>query len=119
MPDLAGVVTTMRRHAELLAQWLGDEARGVTDFRKHVAWYLKGFAVGSDLRTAMASSSSLAELDDLFARLDLTQPFPQAVLGRPRGRTTGTRAVALPDGWLASRGSRAVPAGAELDHGGG
>jgi len=119
MPDLAGVVTTMRRHAELLAQWLGDEARGVIDFRKHVAWYLKGFAVGSDLRTAMASSSSLAELDDLFDRLDLTQPFPRAVLGRPRGRTTGTRAVALPDGWLASRGSRAVPAGAELDHSGG
>ena len=119
MPDLAGVVRTMRRHAELLAQWLGDEARGVIDFRKHVAWYLKGFAVGSDLRTAMASSSSLAELDDLFARLDLTQPFPPAVLGRPRGRTTGTRTVALPEGWLASRGSRSVPVGAELDHSGG
>jgi nifR3 family TIM-barrel protein len=119
MPDLAGVVRTMRRHAELLAQWLGDEARGVIDFRKHVAWYLKGFAVGSDLRTAMASSSSLAELDDLFARLDLTQPFPPAVLGRPRGRTTGTRTVALPEGWLVSRGSRSVPVGAELDHSGG
>jgi hypothetical protein len=67
----------------------------------------------------MASASSLAELDGLFAQLDLTQPFPAAVLGQPRGRTSGARAVALPDGWLASRDSRAVPAGAELDHSGG
>lgn len=119
MPSLAEIATIMRRHAELLAEWIGDEARGVTDFRKHVAWYLKGFAVGSELRRAMASSSSLAELDDLLGELDLSQPFPQAVVGQPRGRTTGARAVALPDGWLADRRSRTVPSDAELDDGGG
>jgi nifR3 family TIM-barrel protein len=119
MPGLAEVAQIMRRHAELLAEWLGDEERGVTDFRKHVAWYLKGFAVGSDLRRAMASSSSLAQLDDLIARLDLDQAFPAAVLGQPRGRTSGARPVALPDGWLASRTSRAVPSGAELPDSGG
>ena len=119
MPGLAEVAAIMRRHAVLLAEWLGDEARGVTDFRKHVAWYLKGFGVGSDLRRAMASASSLAELDDLIARLDLDQPFPAAVLGQPRGRTTGARPVALPEGWLASRHSRAVPLGAELPDSGG
>ncbi|MDT4932443.1 MAG: hypothetical protein QOK11_335 [Pseudonocardiales bacterium] len=118
MPGLAEVARVMRRHAELLAEWIGEE-RGVTDFRKHVAWYLKGFTVGSELRVAMASASSLAELDDLLAQLDVDQPFPAAVLGRPRGRTTGARAVALPDGWLADRRSRAVPAGAELADGGG
>jgi nifR3 family TIM-barrel protein len=119
MPDLRGVTATMRRHAQLLVEWLEDEARGVIDFRKHVAWYLKGFSVGGDLRTAMASSSSLAELDDLLGGLDLEQPFPEAVLGHPRGRTTGARPVALPEGWLASPGSRAVPAGAELADSGG
>jgi len=119
MPDLAQVARIMRRHAELLAEWIGSEERGVVDFRKHVAWYLKGFSVGSEIRTAMAQSSSLAELDDLIARLDLGQPFPQAVLGQPRGRTTGARAVALPDGWLDDRESRAVPSGAELADGGG
>ena len=31
-----------------------DERDGVTDFRKHVAWYLKGFPVGAELRRAMA-----------------------------------------------------------------
>jgi nifR3 family TIM-barrel protein len=117
-PGLAEVAVTMRRHAQLLADWIGED-RGVTDFRKHVAWYLKGFAVGSELRSALASSSTLAELDDLLAGLDLDQPFPDAVIGRPRGRTTGARAVALPQGWLADRYSRSVPSGAELPDSGG
>jgi nifR3 family TIM-barrel protein len=118
-PMLLDVAVTMRRHAQLLAEWIGDEERGVTDFRKHVAWYLKGFAVGSDLRRALASSSSLAELDHLLGQLDLHQTFPEHVLGQPRGRTSGARTVALPQGWLASRESREVPAGAELEDGGG
>jgi nifR3 family TIM-barrel protein len=118
-PDLAAVARVMRRHAELLAAWARDQRWGVTDFRKHVAWYLKGFAVGSETRRALAQASSLAELDDLLAGLDLDQPFPEAVVGRPRGRTSGARSVALPDGWLMTRDSRAVPAGAELEHSGG
>jgi nifR3 family TIM-barrel protein len=116
-PPLSQVAATMAGHARLLADWLGEH-RGVTDFRKHVAWYLKGFAVGTQLRGAMAHASSLAELDDLLAQLD-EQPFPLDVLARPRGRTTGTRAVAVPAGWLADRGSPDVPAGAELDDSGG
>jgi nifR3 family TIM-barrel protein len=117
-PGLAEVAATMRRHAGLLADWIGEN-RGVTDFRKHVAWYLKGFAVGSDLRRALASASTLTELDDLLAELDSHQPFPDTVLGRPRGRTTGARTVALPHNWLADRDSRVVPSGAELADGGG
>jgi nifR3 family TIM-barrel protein len=117
-PALGVVARTMRRHAELLAEWLGEE-RGVVDFRKHVAWYLKGFAVGGDARRAMATASSLAELDDQLGRLEPDQPFPDGVVGQPRGRTTGARAVALPEGWLAGRDSRAVPAGAELADSGG
>jgi nifR3 family TIM-barrel protein len=118
-PGLRDVAACMRRHAQLLVDWIGDEQRGVTDFRKHVAWYLKGFAVGGEVRRALACSSTLAELDDLLGKLDLDQPFPDAVLGQPRGRTSGARSVALPDGWLASRDSRDVPNGAELEDGGG
>jgi nifR3 family TIM-barrel protein len=117
-PTLREVAAAMRRHAELLADWLGEE-RGVTDFRKHVAWYLKGFAVGGELRRAMASASSLGELDDRLAALDVDQPYPESVLGQPRGRTSAQRAVALPEGWLAARDSRAVPSGAELPDSGG
>jgi nifR3 family TIM-barrel protein len=117
-PTLGAVATAMRRHAELLAAWLGEE-HGVTDFRKHVAWYLKGFPVGGELRRAMATSSSLAELGEQLGQLHADQPFPEAVLGQPRGRTSSQRAVALPEGWLASRESRAVPSGAELPDSGG
>jgi nifR3 family TIM-barrel protein len=117
-PTLAEVARVMRRHAELLAEWEG-ERWGVTDFRKHIAWYLKGYSVGSEVRSAMANSSSLAELDELLGRLDFEQTFPEAVLGQPRGRTSGARPVALPEGWLDSRDSHSVPAGAELADGGG
>ena len=118
LPGLAQVAAAMYRHAELLADWLGEE-RGVTDFRKHVAWYLKGFSVGSELRRALALASGLVELAELLGRLDQSQPFPADVLGRPRGRTSGARKVALPEGWLADRESRAVPFGAELADSGG
>jgi hypothetical protein len=117
-PGLHQVAVTMRRHAELLVQWLESE-RGVVDFRKHVAWYLKGFTVGSELRKALASASSMVELDDLLARLGADQSFPDEVLGRPRGRTSGARPVALPYRWLEDRESQLVPEGAELEDGGG
>jgi nifR3 family TIM-barrel protein len=119
MPDLGQVAAIMRRHAELLVEWLASERDGVVDFRKHVAWYLKGFPVGSELRRAMAMSSSLAELDDLLGKLDADAPFPTDVLGQPRGRTNAPGKVILPDGWLADRDGLAVPEGAELDDSGG
>jgi nifR3 family TIM-barrel protein len=119
LPTLDEVAAIMRRHAVLLTRWLGDELAGVTDFRKHVAWYLKGFPVGSDLRRSLAMASSLAELDDLLGRLDPDAPFPVDVLGQPRGRTNAAKRVVLPDGWLADRDAEGVPDGAELDDSGG
>ena len=119
LPTLGEVMTTMRRHAELLSSWLGTEREGVVDFRKHVAWYLKGFPVGGDIRRGLAMSSSLAELDGYFARLDPTVPFPTDTLGKPRGRTNSPGKVALPYGWLDDRDDDTVPAGAEMEDSGG
>jgi nifR3 family TIM-barrel protein len=119
LPGLGQVAATMRRHAELLAGWLESERDGVVDFRKHVAWYLKGFPVGSTLRQALAMASSLSEVDDLLGKLDVDAPFPTEILGQPRGRTTSPGRVVLPEGWLADRDSDTVPEGAELDHSGG
>ncbi len=118
LPDLGEVAFTMRRHAELLAEWRGEEW-GLPDFRKHVAWYLKGFQVGSELRSRLGMVASLTELDDLLGKLDPAQEFPRGELGRPRGRSTGQRRVALPDGWLDNPQACAVPSGAELADSGG
>ncbi|WP_431770956.1 tRNA dihydrouridine synthase DusB [Streptomyces cucumeris] len=118
-PTLKEVAAVMLRHAELLAQWLEDEERGVIDFRKHVAWYTKGFSVGSEMRKKLAIASSLAELDALLGELDLDQPWPPGADG-PRGRTSGRNRVVLPDGWLNDPWDRAgVGEDAELDTSGG
>jgi hypothetical protein len=117
MPSLGEVAVVLRRHAELLTEWLG-ERDGCTDLRKHVAWYLKGFSVGSDVRRALAMVSGLDELAGLLARIP-DQPYPDVVLGAPRGRTSSPRPVALPEGWLADRDDPRPPLGAELEVSGG
>jgi nifR3 family TIM-barrel protein len=100
LPSLGEVRTMMRRHAELLCRHMGEE-RGCKEFRKHVSWYLKGFRAGGDLRHALALISTLDELDALLGELDPTEPFPESVLGAPRGRQGSPRKrVVLPDGWL-------------------
>ncbi|MFT4298042.1 MAG: tRNA dihydrouridine synthase DusB [Aeromicrobium sp.] len=101
-PRLGEVAAIMRRHAELLGDWLGEE-RGCIEFRKHVAWYLKGFRAGSVVRDRLGRVSSYAALDALLADLDPDEPFPVAELGRPRGRQGSPKRVVVPDGWLDSR----------------
>jgi hypothetical protein len=102
LPTLGEVAAVMRRHAELLVQHQGEE-RGCKEFRKHVSWYLKGFAVGGEVRRDLALVTTLAGLDALLVRLDADEPFPVAELGRPRGRQGNPRRVVLPEGWLDSR----------------
>ncbi|MFJ1673675.1 MULTISPECIES: tRNA dihydrouridine synthase DusB [unclassified Streptomyces] len=118
-PGLREVAGVMLRHATLLGEWIGDETRGVIDFRKHVAWYLKGFSVGSEMRKKLAITSSLEELGGQLQELDLDQPWPDGADG-PRGRTSGNNRVVLPDGWLKDPYDCAgVSADAELDTSGG
>ncbi len=100
LPTLGEVAAMMLRHAELLVLHLGEE-RGCREFRKHVAWYLKGFPVGGELRRALALVDTLAWLGRLLTQLDPDQPFPRSELGVPRGRRGSPRRVALPEGWLA------------------
>ena len=99
LPTLGEVASMIRRHAELLAELMGED-RGLRDMRKHVAWYLKGFAVGQEVRAALGKVSSMAGLDALLAGLDPDQQFPLTEIGAPRGRQGSPRRVALPLGWL-------------------
>jgi nifR3 family TIM-barrel protein len=100
LPTLGEVASMIRRHAELLAG-LVDERWGLTDLRKHMAWYLKGFPVGGDTRRALGLVSSFDDLDAALARLDPDVAFPTTELGQPRGRQGAPKSkVALPEGWL-------------------
>jgi nifR3 family TIM-barrel protein len=117
-PTLGEVAAVMRRHAGLMAEWLGED-KGCREFRKHVSWYLKGFGVGGDTRNRLALVSTLAELDDLLGTLAHDEPFPTVSVGAPRGRAGSPRRVVLPDGWLAGRSGGVVDADAELAVSGG
>ena len=120
LPSLGEVRGMLRRHAELLVA-LSDELHGLSDLRKHMAWYFKGFPVGGELRHRLGRVSSIAELDDLLGQLDPDVLFPVSELGSPRGRQGAPRArVALPDGWLADVSGRDLDlAAAELGISGG
>ena len=99
-PDLAEVKSVYRRHGELLVEEFGGHT-GMREFRKHHAWYFKGFRVPREVRQGLGVVESLAEVDQLLAQIDEDQPWPEAAEG-PRGRTGGSRTPALPQGWLDS-----------------
>ena len=118
-PSLGEVGRMLLRHAELLAGLQG-ERHGLTDLRKHMAWYFKGYPVG-ELRRRFAMVSSLAELTELVGLLDGDAEFPVAELGTPRGRQGSPRGkVVLPHGWYDdTSGCELDLSDAELDVSGG
>ncbi len=118
LPTLGEVRTMMGRHAELLAEHLGEE-RGCKEFRKHVSWYLKGFKAGGELRRELALVETLAQLEALLTQLDPAEPFPVSELGSPRGRQGSPRRVVLPEGWLDDRDGRNPFATEDMESGSG
>jgi tRNA-dihydrouridine synthase len=109
-PALGVVLATLRRHLVLLVEHYAAvypddaEQRACRDIRKHVAWYLKGYVVGHEVRANLALVGSLAQFDALVGQLDPDQPYPGEPAEGPRGRGGSARSVALPQGWLDSRG---------------
>jgi nifR3 family TIM-barrel protein len=101
-PGLEVISQIIKRHAVLLCELYG-EYKGIRDIRKHMAWYLKGFSVGNQLRTSLAMVESLENLDFLLAKLDTNQAFPEVVVDKPRGRVGSQKKVSLPHNWLNSR----------------
>ena len=98
-PSLFEVRSIMHRHGELLIDFFESEGRAMRDMRKHMAWYLKGFSVPREIRSAFGMVASLGELDHLLSQL-ADQPYPTEISETPRGRRSHARAVSLPDGWL-------------------
>lgn len=120
---LGFVANAFRRHAELLVDFFDDEDHGCRDIRKHVAWYFKGYPVGSDVRTGLATAQSLAHIDELLGQLDHDAPYPGADAEGQRGRAGRPKRPALPENWLDSRevaaGTGEMLRGAEIENSGG
>jgi nifR3 family TIM-barrel protein len=103
LPSLGEVMAMVRRHGELLAEFYG-ERHALTDLRKHMAWYFKGFGLGGETRRALGLVSSFADLDEIFLRLDASELFPVGEIGTPRGRQgTPRERVTVPYGWMDSQ----------------
>ena len=99
-PRLGGVVDVMLEHAHRLAEWLGDELAAMRAFRKHSSWYTKCFPGSAPLRQRLMQVVALAELEEVLAVVDRSLPYPPEAMRVPRGKTSGTQRVALPDGYL-------------------
>jgi nifR3 family TIM-barrel protein len=107
-PRFGEVVDVMLEHAGLLAEWIG-EPQAMRMFRKHSAWYTKGFRGSSGLRHRLMHVATLDELAALLATMDRDEPFPPTAMSVIRGKTGGTQRVALPEGFLESRLWDATP----------
>ena len=98
-PRLGEVAAVLVEHAGLLHAHM-DGDRGLRDFRKHAAWYLTGYRVGDELRRRFSMVSTLDELDDLVALLDLDAELGPGGARIVRGHANGPIRVVLPEGYL-------------------
>lgn len=111
-PSLGVVADTLRRHATLLAETIGERT-AARDIRRHVGWYLTGYPVGPAARRELASVESLADLDRRLGLLDASLTLPEGCEALPRGHSAGPRRVVLPERWLDDVDDPRPPDGAD------
>jgi nifR3 family TIM-barrel protein len=97
-PTLGEVADVVRRHVALLVGWEGRE--WLAPFRKHLAWYLKGYPAGGGVRRAAGSVETVADVEALLARQDPAATVTRDPASIVRSHTNPLRQVALPAGWL-------------------
>jgi nifR3 family TIM-barrel protein len=98
-PLLGEIGAIMMEHAQLLCEWIG-EGPAIRSFRRHATWYTKGFRGSAEARSRFMVASTLVELNEVIESLDAEAPFPPSAMRVPRGKTSGTQTVSLPDGYL-------------------
>jgi nifR3 family TIM-barrel protein len=108
-PTLGEITQIMLRHARALCDWLGEEP-AMRQFRKHATWYTKGFRGSARMRDTLMHVATLATLADVMGSMDPSEAFPATAMRIPRGKTSGTQKVALPDGYLDSLDDDTPPA---------
>jgi len=112
-PESGEVADLMIRHAELLVEQFGDRV-GISLFRKHPSWYLKGFPAGPAMRDALARVDSVDHLRGILAGWERDIPFPAEANQMTRGHSHGPRPVRLPHGFLDHRQGDRLGREAEL-----
>ena len=112
-PKLGEVADVIRQHLNLILDWQGGEER-LAHFRKHLAWYLKGYAVGSAVRAAAGQVGTAAEIHALLDSLDPCLEAPEGAERIVRSHSNALKRVALPEGWLENPDATVqLPRGAE------
>lgn len=119
-PDFAEQVALILQHAQLVVAHVGrDDLR---HFRRHLAWYAKGYPLGG---AARAQLMSIGKLDDLHTTLQRlldehgAVTMPTEALKIPRGHTSGPHPVHVPDGWYDLVDDPTPPIGADIEVSGG
>lgn len=98
-PSLRAVVAVMLEHAELLCAFWGERP-AIRAFRKHATWYTKGFRGSAELRSRLMTIQTFTDLASALELADQDQPFPPSAMRVPRGKSSGTQQVSLPQGYL-------------------
>lgn len=103
VPTLGQVVCCIKEHFSMMVEFMeGDEQRAAQAMRSHFGWYLRGYPVGGEARSAVMQSSSE---DELFSILDSFDPAlepDEDIVTSSRGRSGFQKKVHLPYGWLDS-----------------
>lgn len=107
-PRLGEIAALMLQLAQLLAGHFG-EGPGLRAFRKHAAWFTKGFPGSAQLRARLVQVCSLDDLRAVLDGLDPALPFPPEAMRVPRGKKSGRQRVALPPGYLRQLDSATPP----------
>jgi len=107
-PRLGEIAALMLQLAQLLAGHFG-EGPGLRAFRKHSAWFTKGFPGSAQLRARLVQVCSLDDLRAALTGLNPALPFPPQAMRVPRGKKSGRQRVALPPGYLRQLDSATPP----------
>jgi nifR3 family TIM-barrel protein len=98
-PNLGQVIDVMVEHARLLASWIG-EGPAVRAFRRHTTWYTKGFRGSAELRARLMRILTLDDLVTAVSGVNRDEAFPPGAMRVPRGKSSGSQKVSLPEGYL-------------------
>ena len=101
-PTLGEIGRIMIAHAQATLAFhpRTNEVAALASFRKHVAWYTKGFRSSSAVRAGLAQLKTLDDLRALVEQLDGDEAFPEAAKRAIRGKSGRAKRVILPHGFL-------------------